>query len=191
MQALFAYMDENLWVWPLFIIAARIVDVSIGTVRTISVVRGRRVQAAFLGFIEVLVWVTAVSGVLSDITALKLLSYATGFALGNFCGILIESRIGLGAQMVIFLSRHRSHSVAFALRLAGFRVTEVPAHGQNEQIAMCFTILSRRQVNKAITIARNTDEDTRTVIQDVRETTLGFPSTPHMFTGWRAVLKRK
>jgi uncharacterized protein YebE (UPF0316 family) len=186
-----AYLDQHLWLWPVFIIIARVIDVSLGTIRTITVVRGHRLIAAVRGFFEVLIWVTAVSGVLTDITLLKLLSYAVGFALGNFCGILIESRIGLGTQMVTFISRHRTHSVAFALRLAGYPVTEIEAHGRQSQIALCFAILSRRRVPEAVAIAQHTDEDVRVVIQDVRTTTLGFPASPHPFTGWRAILKKK
>jgi len=191
MEQFLAYLDQHVWLWPVFIIVARIFDVSIGTIRTITVVRGHRMLAAFLGFFEVLIWVSAVSGVLADITLLKLFSYAIGFAAGNFCGIFIENKIGIGTQMVTFISSHQSHSVAFALRMADFRVTEVEAHGKNADVALCFAIVSRRSVEKAIAVARGTDEDVRVVIQDVRSTSLGMPVMHHRFTGWRAIGKRK
>ena len=191
MAELIQWLDAHAWAWPAFIILARVVDVSLGTVRTISVVRGRRFTAAVLGFFEVVVWISAVSGVLQDADTVKIISYAVGFALGNTCGIIIEQKVGLGTQMVMFISDQRSHSVAFALRLAGFMVTEVPARGEHDEVAMGFAVVSRRQVNRLVVIARGVDPKVHVTIHDVRDTTLGFPATPAPLTGWRAILKKK
>ena len=54
--------------WPtlanaLFIFGLRVTDVSMGTVRTIMVLRGMRKVAALIGFVEVSIWVVAVSRV--------------------------------------------------------------------------------------------------------------------------------
>jgi len=78
-------------VLPFMICGARILDVSLGTLRTVSVVRGRVVLAAVLGFFEVTIWVVAVSKVITSFdNPFNVLGYATGFALGNAVGILIE-----------------------------------------------------------------------------------------------------
>lgn len=192
MQNLIGFFEQHWLLLVSFIIVARIMDVSLGTVRTICVVRGLRKTAATLGFFEVLVWVIAVSGVLADITFLKALAFATGFALGNSVGIIIEKRIGMGVQMITFMSKNIGHSVTAALRFNDFRVTEIEAAGQQGKIAFCFVIVSRRKVRKALDIAYAADPDVRTVITDVRDTALervvantGEP------TGWRAVLKKK
>lgn len=191
MNTVFAFLNENPWFWPAFIITARIGDVSIGTMRTILVVRGWTTWAAVLGFFEVLLWASASAGVLTDITLLKVASYALGFALGNATGILIERRIGLGKQMVMLVSGKRSSSVAFALRLAGFGVTQVPAKGMAGKVAMCLTVVPRRRTAEVLRIARAVDDAIHATIQDVQDTSLSIPATPTMLTGWRAVLKRK
>lgn len=191
MDAIVQFLDGHAWLWPVFIVLARIVDVSLGTVRTITVVRGHRGLAAALGFAEVLVWVIAVSGVLLEVTMVKLISYALGFAAGNVAGIFIEQKIGLGQQMVMLVSRRQPHSVAFALRMAGFRVTEVAAHGEIDDVALCFTVTARRRVDQVLAIARGADEDVDATIQDVRETSLAYAPAGVPVTGWRAVLKKK
>lgn len=45
------------------IFTLRVCDVSLGTLRTISVVNGRLALSVILGFCEILLWVTAVSHV--------------------------------------------------------------------------------------------------------------------------------
>ncbi len=187
---LLTWLDAHPYLWPLFIVPARVADVSLGTVRTIAVVRGRRVLATVLGFVEVILWVSVVSGVLAEITLLKLVSYATGFALGNLAGIWIEQRMALGEQLVTLVSSHRTQSVAFALRLANYVVTEVPAKGRAGEVAMCFAVVPRRQTRELLTTARGVDADVHAVVQDINATDLTMPHTRRA-TGWRAVFQRK
>lgn len=81
----------------LFIFFARVSDVSLATIRTLMVVQGRRWQAALIGFFEVSIYVTALSKVVGNLdNPLNLLSYALGFACGNYLGITIENKIALG-----------------------------------------------------------------------------------------------
>ena len=83
----------------ILIFAARIVDVSLGTIRTICVVNGRRHVALVLGFFEILVWIFAVSKVIGDLQHPVLaVAYALGFATGNFVGITIEKRLALESR---------------------------------------------------------------------------------------------
>ena len=191
MTEVFAFLDAYPWFWPFFIIAARVADVSIGTVRTILVVRGWVKWAAVLGFFEVLLWASASAAVLTDISLLKVTSYAVGFAAGNATGIMIERRIGLGQQLVMLVSAKRTSSVAFALRLAGFGVTEIPAKGMGGMVAMCFAVVPRRKTPEVLRVARSVDEAVHAITQDVQQTSLAVPVTPTMPTGWRAILKRK
>lgn len=178
--------------WPLYIFVARIADVSIGTMRTIFVVRGHRFIAAGLGFFEVIIWLTAVSGVLAGpLTPQRILAYGLGFASGNVVGIWLEQLLAVGQQRVILISQGRHHSVAFGLRLASYIVTEVPARGGQGDVAMCFVIVPRRQVAEVMRIARSIDPEVFTAVEDVRHTSLTRQIGPYPTTGWRAVVKKK
>ena len=199
MQELMTFLEARTVLLVAFIICARIIDVSLGTIRTICVVRGQRRVAAVLGFCEVLTWIVGVSGVLLNITLIKVLAYATCFALGNAVGIAIEQRIGLGTQMIFFMSKNRGHSVAMALRLNDYRVTELPARGRQGRVAMSFVITGRRKVGKAIRLAEEADHEVRAVVADVRTSSLERIFTEagisgisgYEPTGWRAILKKK
>ena len=73
---------------------ARVLDVSIGTVRTITVVRGYRLLATVLGFFEVIIWVMAAGQVLTNLHHWYLvISWAGGFATGNAVGMWIEGKL--------------------------------------------------------------------------------------------------
>lgn len=185
------WLDHYPAFWPIFIILARITDVSMGTMRTIFVVRGARWKAAVLGFIEVVVWVTAVSGVLVEPTFVKILSYGGGFALGNATGVWIEGKLAIGQQRVVAISKHLSHTVAMALRMADYRVTEVPAVGGRGEVAMCFVIVQRKKVDQVVRIIHGADDDALVVVEDVRRTVLSRRPVTNANTGWRAVVKKK
>jgi len=178
--------------WPLYIFFARIGDVSIGTMRTIFVVRGHRFIAAGLGFFEVIIWLTAVSGVLAgELTLPRILAYGLGFASGNVVGIWLEQLLAVGQQRVILISQGRHHSVAFGLRLAEYIVTEVPARGGQGEVALCFVIVPRRQVAEVLRIARSVDPQVFTAVEDIRHTSLSRQLGPYPSTGWREILKKK
>ncbi len=187
------WLDAHAVFWPLFIFLARVTDVSIGTMRTIFVVRGHRMFAAMLGFVEVIIWIVAVSGVLrDDLTVVKVLAYGGGFATGNLVGVWVEQKLAIGLQRVILISRGRHHSVAFGLRLADFAVTEVPARGGMGEVAMCFVIVARRRAPDVVRIAKAIDPDVFLIVEDVRSSSLRRRSdVAHEATGWRAIAKKK
>jgi uncharacterized protein YebE (UPF0316 family) len=77
------------------IMLARMVDVTIGTLRVISVIDGRMKISFILGFVEVVVWLSVISltlGLIGENPWLGLF-FALGFSVGNVLGILVERRI--------------------------------------------------------------------------------------------------
>ena len=82
---------------PLFyiiIFCAKIIEVSISTIRVVFIGKGERVKGAILGFVEIMIWLVVVSSVLNNITEdpYKMFIYAAAFSLGNFLGVTIESK---------------------------------------------------------------------------------------------------
>ncbi len=90
------------------IFLARVSDVSLGTFRTIVVFRGNKLLASFIGFFEIIIWLAAASQVLTNLDQWYLaLAYASGFAVGNYVGITIESRFAIGNELVRCISFNR------------------------------------------------------------------------------------
>ena len=85
----------SIWVLGVIIFFARIIDVSVGTLRTISIIQGRTKMAFYLGFIEISMWLAVLSAVLKKVMENPMLAifYAAGFSTGNVVGILIEKNL--------------------------------------------------------------------------------------------------
>jgi uncharacterized protein YebE (UPF0316 family) len=187
-------MLDSLGPWlPVMLFLCRVIDVSLGTVRTILVVRGARIIAPLLGFVEVSVWIVAVSSVVQRLHhPMNIVAYAGGFATGNWTGMWLEQKLAIGHQIVRIISRTRGHSVAHALRLAGFGVTTLYGRGKEGPIVMCFVVAARRQTSYILEIAREVDADCFTTIEDTRRSShklYNEMNTPK--TGWRSVFHKK
>ena len=94
---MFDFLDVYPWLLPLIIFFGRIVDVALGTLRIIFVSKGEKNIAPLIGFVEVFIWVVVISQILVRANDMvSYLSYAAGYAAGNYIGMLIEDRIAFG-----------------------------------------------------------------------------------------------
>lgn len=144
----------------LLIMVMRICDVTIGTVRTILVVQGRRYAAGITGFFEVLIWVFAIRHIMQNLDVIaNLFGYAAGFGIGNIMGITIEKRIGLGYVQLNIISRHYAKQIIEKLRNAKHGVTVLPAEGSQGAVSIIICITSRKKQNKVIAMIEEIDKE--------------------------------
>jgi len=177
---------------PFIIFLARILDVSLGTLRTIAVVRGRVFVASVLGFFEVSIWILVITKVIASLgNPWNMLGWALGFAAGNAVGITIERRLALGHLVVRILSRERADQVAEAVRALGQRVTEFLGHDPDGDVKLLYTVVERARARQVEQVARSCDPDCIFVSEDARmyHQSIRPIATPR--TGWRAIAKKK
>jgi uncharacterized protein YebE (UPF0316 family) len=156
----------------LLIIALRLVDVSLGTVRIIMLSRRYRLLPAIIGFVEVFTWLVAATIVFSNLkSAPRMLAYAGGFGLGTYLGSLLESWLAVGSTMMRVVSPITSPDVAPRLRAAGYLVTEVNADGRDGEVRLAFTIMSRRQRKEALRLVHEVDPAAFVTLQDIETVT--------------------
>ncbi|MEJ2564224.1 MAG: DUF5698 domain-containing protein [Anaerolineales bacterium] len=78
---------------PILIFLLRTSDLTISTIRTLTIVQGRRTTAWLLAFLQSSLFVVGVAGVLEDLdNPWNLAAYALGFAFGNVLGMAIDSK---------------------------------------------------------------------------------------------------
>jgi len=161
------------WHWfalPAAVFFARVCDVSVGTVRIICVTRGFRKVAVVLAFLEILIWVSALSAVFAHLNRVEnIVAYAGGFAAGNAVGMWLEQKLALGTQVVGLASKGMAHAVAERLRFALFPVTTLNGDDRDGPVALCLAVVARRKVGCVIRMAREIDADVLATIADVRE----------------------
>lgn len=152
-------MNATVFVTFWLIVLARITDVTLDTIRTVSVVQGRRNFAAILGFFEAVVYICAVAKVLLNMNhPVYALAYGLGYASGTFLGITIEQRLAFGDQLATLVTR-KGVELARILRTAGYRLAEVNAHSRDGDLTILYAEVPRRQaknlVHEAVAIDGN------------------------------------
>lgn len=153
----------------LFIFCLRIIDVSIGTVRILMAVRGRRYMAALIGFVEVTIFLVAISQVVTNIgNWWNVLGYAGGFAMGTLLGITIEDKLAIGLAEVNIISMGMGTEIAEALRADGYGATEFLGAGQTNIVDMVRTVVRRKEVPSVVATANTVDEKAFVTIQEMK-----------------------
>lgn len=132
----------------ILIFVARVIDVSMATVRTLLVVQGLKIQASILGFFEIIIYVLALNSVVGALdNPMNLLVYAIGFAMGNYVGITIENKIALGKMSAqIILKTMDNDELIDILRDNGFGVTIMQGKGIKGKKEILIVALNRKDV---------------------------------------------
>ena len=192
-------MDLDPWLLTPIIFLARVADVSLGTVRTILVFRGRPATAALIGFFEVLIWLLAAGQVIQNLDRwYYAVAYAGGFAMGNIVGIWVESKLALGQELVRAISRDRDVELADKLRAEGYTVTEMTGvDAQASPVEVLLIVERRRKVPALLERVLTLDPRAICTISDIKREVSTLPPSPRkrarglLPTGWRSRSKRK
>ena len=182
-----------IWATALLIFCLRIGDVSLGTLRTLSVVQGRLKLSVGLGFFEVLIWVVGISQVMTGLQTSPVLglAYAGGFAMGNAAGISIERHLAMGTVVLRMISPRCGLRIAEALRGKGFRLTTFEGQGRDGPVTLLYITCRRREAPRILETVRELDPFIFYTVETVHSRSFESLSPLPDATGWRAVLKKK
>ena len=137
----------------LLVCCAKIIEITIQSLKTCMMVKGQRLKAAGLGFVECTIWGLVIStliGTLGD-NVILLLFYCLGYATGLFLGSTIENKIALGTSNLELIASDKSTAKITAYlkeRNKGFTVFE--GHGSTEKMNMIFIVLPRKETPKVL-----------------------------------------
>ncbi len=161
------------------IFISRVIDVSLATIRTLMVVQGRKVQAAVIGFFEVLVYILALGTVVSSLdNPINLLVYALGFAAGNYVGITIENKIALGnlgAQII--LKTDDNKDLIGHLRANNFGITVMNGYGKDGPREVLTVALNRKDLMKLKNLVYEFDPKAFITVSSINPVSGGYFST--------------
>ncbi len=167
-----SFFQTDVFQWillPLLIFCARIIDVSIGTVRIMFVAKGIRKLATVFAFFEVLIWIITVKQVLSNMSnPLQYVGYAGGFAAGTYIGMVIEHKISIGYAMIRVITARDGRDLAAYLRSHGWRVTDLDAEGNDGPVRIIFLVLKRKDLERVTNIIKEFNPNAFYSIEDVR-----------------------
>lgn len=106
----------------------RILDVGIGSVRTIYLVKQKNLIACILAFIEIIIWFLIARQILTDkeINIFVVLSYAAGYASGTYIGGIINKYLVRGTLTAMIITSSDKRAMLEALRESNYGVTIIP-----------------------------------------------------------------
>jgi len=145
----------------LLIMLARMTDVAVGTLRVISVVDGRIKMAFWLGFLEVVIWLSVISVTLNYIHQEPFLAlfFAFGFSIGNVLGIMLERKIPLGNLTIRVVGGERVREIAEAVRKLGLHATVIKGEGREGECFLMFTFMPKRFLKEVMKILKPMQQD--------------------------------
>jgi uncharacterized protein YebE (UPF0316 family) len=185
------FLASDLFVWvvlPILIFLARVIDVSLGTVRVILISRDIRLLAACIGFFEVIIWLAAISQIMGRLTnVVCYLAYGFGFASGTYIG-----KLKIGKAVIRVITGKEASELIAKLRSLHYGVTQVEAHGGKGPVTLIFTVVSRRDLALVVGMIQEFDSSAFYTVGDVRFVKEGvFPDRSGGFPLFRSLRKGK
>ena len=154
------------------IFLARIVDVSLGTIRTVLVVKGKNLTPAIVAFFEVLIWfVVAREALNTDLDSILIpIFYSLGYATGTYIGTIITSKIVDGLIGVQVITKEKDDKMLKEIRNKGFGVSVVDLKKTNdlERKDMLIIQLNKKRLKELTHIIRSNDPDAFVVINETK-----------------------
>ena len=137
----------------LIVCAAKIVEITIQSLKTCMMVKGQRLKAAGLGFLECTIWglvISTIIGTLGD-NLFLLLFYCVGYATGLFLGSTIEGKIALGtSNFELIASDDSTEKITEYLREHNRGYTVFEGRGSTDKMNMIFIVLPRKETPRVL-----------------------------------------
>lgn len=134
-------------VLPLLIFCARILDVSINTVRIIFVMTGRKGVSTILGFLESLIWLLAIGQIFKHMdNVYSYIAYPAGFAAGIYVGMRIEEKLALGKVVIRIITSEDTKSIVEYLHKYRYRYSIISGESDLGEEKILFTVVKRENL---------------------------------------------
>lgn len=160
------------------VFCVRVMDVSLGTMRTIVVVKGQKLVASLIGFFEVLIWFLVVREALNtDLDSIWIaISYAGGFATGTYIGGILSNTFIKGNFGVQVILSDEDNKIVDTLRKEGFAVSVIDVKGQNQDKNkyMLFIEIDKKQFNYLRDLIKKLDDKAFIVVNETRMVQNGY-----------------
>ncbi|EOZ92134.1 hypothetical protein A33Q_4227 [Indibacter alkaliphilus LW1] len=159
----------NYVIMPLLIFMARVIDVSINTLRIMFVLNGKKKIAPILGFFEALIWLLAIGQIFQNINnPMSYIAYAGGFAMGTFVGMTIEEKLALGRVLVRVITPAPMPDLIEYMKDKNFRFTSVGAEGRYGKVNLLFTVMKREDLKEYVAKVKGLNDKAFYTIESVK-----------------------
>lgn len=166
----------SLFLMCIKIFFARLIDVSLGTFRTINTVKGRDLIAALIGLIEITVWFLVVKEALNtdNNSYFIVAAYALGFSVGTYIGGKISKLfIKSNLEVQVILSS-KDDNVVNKIRENGYGVTAIEVKGTKDTKYMLYIQIRDNTLENLKKILRKLDNKAFIVVNETKYVENGY-----------------
>lgn len=168
----------TLFLLCLKIFFARIVDVTLGTLRMVHTVKGKTLTAGIIAFIEVFIWfIIAREALNNGVDSIWIaIAYAGGYATGTLLGTFISNRfINTLISVEVITSKATPDNIE-KIRLEGFGVSVVNTEFSRDESknTILFITLNSRHLDDLKRIIRHIDKNAFMVVNESKVVQNGF-----------------
>ena len=153
----------------LIVCSAKIIEITIQSLKTCMMVRGQKLKAAGLGLVECAIWglvISTIIGTLGD-NLILLLFYCFGYAAGLFLGSTLEGKIALGtSSLQLVATAEKAEKILAYLDENSRGYTVFDGRGSKHTMKMIFMVLPRRDTPSVIKEVRKICENKVFVVVD-------------------------
>lgn len=136
---------------PVLIFMARILDVSVGTIRVIFIMQGNKRLAPALGFMESFIWLVAISQIMRNIDNMfSYIAFAGGYAAAIYVGLYLEEKLALGKVMVRVITEKETNKRIEYLIDNNLNFAIIPAEGRSGLVNVIFFEIKRDLLHQII-----------------------------------------
>ena len=151
---------------------ARIIDVSIGSIRTITIVRGKSIVSAILAFIETIIWfLVAKEALLNGINSIIIpIVYSLGYATGTLIGTYISNNFLDSLIGVQVITKKNNTKLIKQIRSNGFglSIMNLKKDIENKGKDLLLIQLNKKSLKKLINIIKNNDKFAFIIINETK-----------------------
>lgn len=144
---------------------ARMLDVSIGSVRMIYLVKQKNLIACILAFIEILIWFLVARETLAgdEINFFIVISYAGGYAVGTYVGGLINKFFVKGTLTAMVITIEKKRKLIDVLREANYGVSIV---GLEDEKIMLIVEFKKKNLKKLKELIKKIDRKAFIIVNE-------------------------
>ena len=158
--------------------AAKIIEITIQSLKTCMMVKGQRLKAAGLGLVECAIWglvISTIIGTLGD-NLFLLAFYCVGYATGLFLGSTLEGKIALGtSSLQLIANDENTKKITEYLHEHSRGYTVFDGKGYTDKMNMIFIVLPRRDATPVLKeIRKMCENNVFVVVDDVNKYAGGY-----------------
>jgi uncharacterized protein YebE (UPF0316 family) len=175
-------IDWFAWVLlPLLIFFARVVDVSIATIRILFLSKGIKGWTTLMAFFEILIWLLAMTQIMQNLSnPVCYIAYAGGFSMGTLIGMIIEEKLAFGKVLVQVISPLDVAPLIKRFEVDNIGVTKVRAEGVKGGVQILYSVVDRSALHSIKKCILSFDPKAFYLVHEIKSSNKGIfsPKNP-------------